>query len=174
MDGSAAGALSSGCGWDGASGGCGGMIGVSSAVSGGAAHVREEPELVDDDVGAAADRLDGTDRAVGPDLEGELIVVRRLTHPCTGDLVVDLAHRREDGVDGDYADSRAVHLAGGRVTAALLDVELDVEPAVRRVHAGQIEVLVHDFVVFWHLEVGGDDLPLAAADVEDERAGPIG
>ena len=140
---------------------------------GGAAHVREETELIDNHVSAAADGLDGAHRAVGPHFEGELVVVRRLTNARVGDLVIDLANRREDGVDGDNADCGAVHLASGRVPTARLDVELDVEPSVGRVYGREIQVLVHDLVVFGYLKVSGGDRPLAAADIENEGAGPV-
>ena len=69
------------------------------------------------------ERLARRDRAVGLDLEGELVVVRGLLDPGGLDLERDPPHRREDRVDRDLTDRRAgpLRLVGRRVAAALLD-----------------------------------------------------
>src|SRR5437868_1038821 len=88
-------------------------------------QVGEDRELADQDLGALADRVLGLDRAVGRDVEDQLVVVRALPDARRLDVVRDAADRREHRVDGDHADR--VRLAavplGGDVAAAATDRE---------------------------------------------------
>ena len=96
--------------------------------------VREDRELADQDLGSLADRLARVDRAVGGDVERELVVVGALTDAGGLDVVRDAPDRREDRVDGDHADrglDAAVQL-GRDVPAAAADRERHLELAACR------------------------------------------
>ena len=69
-----------------------------------AVEVGEDRELADEDLGRLAERVLRIDRAVGRDVERELVVVGALTDAGSLDLVRDAAHRREDRVHRDDAD----------------------------------------------------------------------
>src|SRR5262249_47336158 len=64
-------------------------------------EVDEDREVVLHELGREAHGVAGRDRAVGPDLEGELLVVGSLAHARRVHEVVDLLDRRVDGVEGD-------------------------------------------------------------------------
>src|SRR5206468_258054 len=66
--------------------------------------VREDRELPDEDLGRLGDRLARIDRAVGGDVELELVVVGALADARRLDVVRDAPDRREDRVDRDHAD----------------------------------------------------------------------
>ncbi len=70
-------------------------------------------------------------RAVGPDFDGQLVVVGGLADARALDLVVDLLDRRVHRVDRDPADAEIlVEVAiGGDVAAAALDAQLHVQLA---------------------------------------------
>src|SRR5579864_7657207 len=81
--------------------------------------VGEDRELADEDLSRLGQRVLRIDRAVGRDVEHELVVVRPLTDARGLDRVRDAAHRREDRVDRNDADRvlrPAIQL--GRVVAA--------------------------------------------------------
>src|SRR5664279_53840 len=79
--------------------------------------VREDRELADQDLGSLAERVLRVDRAVGRDVERQLVVVGALTDAGGLDLVGDAAHGREDRIDRDHADGvlRAAVELGGHV-----------------------------------------------------------
>src|SRR6185295_2141033 len=121
-------------------------------------QVGEDGELADEDLGRLADRVTRLDRAVGRDVEDELVVVGALTDARRLDLVRDTPHRREDGVDRDDADGGlrpAVEL-GGDVAAAAADRQGHLELALVA-ELRELEVLVQDLEVGGSLNVGGGD-----------------
>ena len=63
------------------------------------AHVREAEEVLDQLLAGLLHRLNGSDRAVGPNLYHQAFEVRVLTHASALDGVVHLAHRRVYRVD---------------------------------------------------------------------------
>ena len=69
-------------------------------------RIGEDRELLDEELGRTGDRLLRLDRAVGGDLEDELVVVRALPDARGVDLVRDTPDGREDRVDRDDADRR--------------------------------------------------------------------
>ena len=106
--------------------------------------------------------------AVGPDLEGELVVVGDLTETGGFDEVVDLADGRVDGVDRDEAEAEVgVEVLVGRdVATAALEAHLHVDLAAFG-DGADVDVLVEDLDVavgFDH--AGGDDAGLVGAEVE--------
>src|SRR5215210_9167408 len=76
-----------------------------------AVGVGEDRQLRDEDLGRLAQRVLRLDRAVGLDVERELVVVGALADAGLLDRVRDAAHGREDRVDRDDADG----LVGGLV-----------------------------------------------------------
>ena len=117
---------------------------------------------------ACADRVARVDRAVGGDVEDELVVVRALADARGLDLVRDAADRREDRVDRDHADRRlraAVEL-GRHVAAAAADRERHLELALVG-DVGDLELRVEDLEVGGRLDVGGrDDARALLRDVD--------
>src|SRR5215203_2746739 len=118
-------------------------------------EVGKDRELADQDLGRLRDRVLRVHRAVGRDVEDQLVVVRTLADARRLDVVGDAADRREHRVDGDDPDRvRAAAIALGRhVAASAADRERDLEPALRR--------QVRDLEVGRRLDVGGRDRPLA-------------
>ena len=99
------------------------------------AEAHEEPEVLGEQPGGAADGLDRGERAVGPDLDDELVPLGLLTDAGLLDEEVGLADRREDGVDRDHADRLALVLVAlrGDVALAALDHEVHAQLRLRRV-----------------------------------------
>src|SRR6187397_2572679 len=114
-------------------------------------EIREDRELTNEDLGRLADRIARFDRAIGRDVEDELVVVRAQTDARGLDLVGDPANGREDRVDRDDADrglGPAVQL-GRDVAAATPDGERDLQLALVRD--------MRDLELRESLDVGGRD-----------------
>src|SRR5690348_6002806 len=137
-------------------------------------EVDEDAHVVLDELGGQADGVLGRDGAVGPDLEHELFVVGHLAETCGFDGVVDLAHRRVDGVHGNIADGQIfiVVAVGGDVAAAVLDAHFDVQLAAFA-DGGDIDALIEDGEVGILLDVGGSD-GAGGFDVEIDGLGQDG
>ena len=103
----------------------------------------------DQDLGRAREGLLRRDGAVRLDLDGQLVVVGHLADAGVLDVVVDLAHGREDGVHGDDADGHLLGALGGQVAHAPLDGEVHLDGGAVRVEGQQLLVRVDD------LDVGG-------------------
>src|SRR5690554_4043352 len=95
-------------------------------------EVDEDRHLLLDDLGGVSHRVLGQHAAVGPDLKGKFVVVGTLSDARVGDLVVHLANRAEQTVDGD--DAKAVFfrlvLISGDVAVAGVDGKLHTKLAV--------------------------------------------
>ncbi len=101
------------------------------------------------------ERLLGGDGAVGLDLDGQLVVVGHLADAGVLDRVVDLAHGREDGVDGDDADGQGLRSLGRQVADAALDGQVDLDRHVARVEDHEVLLGVDDLDVRVLGDVGG-------------------
>ena len=90
----------------------------------------------------------GSDGAVGPDFERELIVVGDLTETRGFDGVIALAHRRVNGIDGNETDAEIFIeiLVGGNVAAAALEAHFHIELAAFA-DRGNVDVFVENFDV---------------------------
>ena len=135
-----------------------------AAVGGhlGLADRHERAELLDEDRGGAAERLLGPDRAVGLDLDRQLVEVRDLADARALDPVVDLPDRGEDRVDGDDADRQRLGALDAEVADAALDRHVHVDRHVVRVEGHEHEVAVHDLDVRRLHDVRGEDRAGAA------------
>ena len=120
--------------------------------------VREDRELADQDLGRLGERVLRLDRAVGRDVERELVVVGALPDAGGLDRVRDAAHRREDRVDRDDADRvlRPAVQLGRRVAAAAADRQRQLEPAAVG-EVRDLELRVEDLELGRRLDVGGRD-----------------
>lgn len=89
------------------------------------------------------------DRAVGPDLQRETVIVGDLTDAHIVHRVVDLHHRRVNGIDGDLPDNSARILlvaVGLHIAPALVEGNAHKEAAVLA-EACDMQVRVEDFNV---------------------------
>src|ERR1039458_5233047 len=101
------------------------------------------------------ERLARRDRAVGLDLEDQLVEVRRLLDADRLDREGHAAHRREDRVERDRPEgARALVALRAHVALAPFDGHVEREVALR-VEGGDAEIAVEDLDVGAHLEVGG-------------------
>src|SRR3954451_7380727 len=91
--------------------------------------VGEDRQRGDQDLGGLAQRGLRVQRAVGLDVERQLVEVRPLADARLLHLVGDAAHRREDRVDRDDADRLVGRLVllGRAVAAAAADREVELE-----------------------------------------------
>ena len=130
------------------------------------AEADEESEVLGEQAGRAADRLDRRERAVGPDLDDQLVPLGLLADAGLLDEEVGLADRGEDGVDRDHADRLALFLValGGDVALAALDHEVHAQLRLRRVQGGDVLAGIADLDVTRQLDVGRGDLLADRAD----------
>ena len=122
-------------------------------------EVDEQLQLVLQNAGRQRDRIIRRHRAVGLDVDIELIVVGRLADAGIFDLVGDAADRRKDGVDRYQAD-RAIFsavLSGGDIALAVLDRHFHLERRAL-VEMAQHQIGVHDLDIGTGLDHAGLDL----------------
>ena len=124
----------------------------------------EQAELRDEDLGRARERLLRRHGAVGLDLDGQLVVVGHLADASVLDVVVDLAHGREDGVHRDDPDGHLLRALGGEVAHAALDGQVDLDGHAVRVERQQLLVRVDDLDVRGLHDVRGGDRASAVLD----------
>src|SRR5579864_4145830 len=120
--------------------------------------VGEDRELADEDLGRLRERILRIDRAVGRDVEHELVVVRALTDARRLDRVRDAADGREDRVDRDDADRvlRPAIQLGRVVPAAAADRPGELQPAAIR-EVRDLELRIEDLELGRRFDVGGGD-----------------
>ena len=100
------------------------------------------------------DRVARRHRAVGPDINGQLVVVGRLAQTGRFDEVVDLADRRVHRVDRNPSDAQILIevLVGRHIAAPLLDSHLHVQRTAVG-DGGNVQARLEDFDVPVRLEV---------------------
>ena len=108
--------------------------------------------MLGEDLGREADGLVGLHAAIGPHFEGQLVIVRNLTHAGVDHGVVDLLDGGEDGVDRDHADGhiRILVLIRAHIAATLVD--------------GQRHLQVGVLVEGSNVEIGVDELKLVVGN----------
>src|SRR5581483_4274921 len=94
-------------------------------------EVDEDIHVVFQQLRRKADRVRGSNRAVGPDFERELVVIGDLSETRGLNRVIALAHRRVDRVDRNESDAEVFVevLIGGDVAAAALQAHFHIELA---------------------------------------------
>src|SRR6267378_2612876 len=130
--------------------------------------VDEDGHVVFEQLGGEAEGIRWKYSPVGPDLDGELVVVGDLTETGSLDEVIDLADGRVDGVDRDEAEAEvAVEVLVGRdVAAAALEAHLHIDLAAFA-DGADVDVLVENLdVAIGFDHAGGDDAGLVGAEVE--------
>src|SRR5579883_1046924 len=94
----------------------------------------EDVEGLAQELGGLNERLGRVERAIGPDLEDQAVIVRDLADASVLDVVVHLGDGREERVDRQEARrpvALGAKLLGRDVAAALGDLDLHVELAAR-------------------------------------------
>ncbi len=137
-------------------------------------EVDEDAHVVLDEFRGEANGVLRRDRAVGPHFERKLLVVGHLPQARRFDSVIDLAHRRVDGIHRNVADGQVfIEVAvGGHVAAAVLDAHFQLQLAAFATR-GPIDVLIeHGEVRFFFDHRGGHHARLIHVDVN--RLGLIG
>lgn len=132
----------------------GGLFGFEALV-----EVDEHGQLLFEDLGGEGEGVFGGDGAVGPDLNGELVVVSVLSNASVSDSVVDLRDGRKDSVDRDGAD-RHLRAISDRVSAevafTLFNAELHLEGAAIA-NRGDVEVRIQDLSLGVDGEIRGTE-----------------
>ena len=104
----------------------------------------EQRKLVDQDVGGLHQGGHGRDRAVGLHVDDQAVQVGAGANTCALDGVVDTPNRCEDCVDGDHAQRDGLAAVRGQVADTPLDGQLHVQPRVRRVERGDVQLGIGD------------------------------
>ena len=119
--------------------------------------------MVAEDAGAQADGVPGGDGTVGPYLQGQLVEVGQVADTGVFHRVIDLPHRRVNGVHRDQTDDGLGRLVpvGGDIAPAMRQGQLHVEAGVRS-QGGNVEVRIEDLHLAVGLDVAGGDFALTA------------
>ena len=128
--------------------------------------------MVAQDAGAQRDGIPGVDGAVGPHLQGQLVIVRGIAHTGVLHGVVDLADGGVDGVHRDHTDDglSGLVLVGGDIAPAMGQGQLHAQSGIGT-QGGDVEVGIQDLHVGVRLDVAGRNLALAGGlDVDGLHA----
>ena len=90
-------------------------------------QIDEQSQMVVQNFGSQRNRLIRPDRSVGPNFQGEFVVVRDLSYTSVLNLKVDPLNRRIQTVDGNNSDrlSGILILIGSDISSALGDRKID-------------------------------------------------
>ena len=129
--------------------------------------------MVHQDAGAQADRVPGGDGAVGPHLQGQLVIVGGVSHAGVLHGVVDLAHRRIDRIHGNDPDNAlgGLILVRGHVSAALRESQFHIQRCVGA-QGGDVMLRIEHLHVTVGLDVPGGDRALAGS-LDVDRLDPF-
>ena len=118
--------------------------------------------MVHQDAGAQRNCIPGVDGAVGPHLQGQLVIVGEITHTGVLNGIVDLLDRSVDGVHRDQADDRLGRLVpvGRDIAPAVGQRQLHVEGGIGA-QGGDVVVGIQDLHLAVSLDIAGSDLALA-------------
>ena len=109
--------------------------------------------MLGENLGGKADSLVRLNAAVGPHLQGQLVIVGDLAHAGIGHRVVDLADGGEDGVDRNDPDGHVgiLVLFRAHVSAALVDGQRHLQVGIL-VEGGNVHVRIQNL----DLRIGDD------------------
>ena len=136
-------------------------------------QIHEQLEMAVQNLRRGADGFIRLDAAVGPDLEGQAIVIGLLTNAGVFDGIVHLADRRKDGIRRDDPDGRIGILVVrcAHIAAALFQGQVHDEIGVL-VEGGDVQIAVHNLDLIVHREGGRSQLT-GTLDVDRHRLGTI-
>lgn len=125
-------------------------------------EVGEQAQMVGKDLRAETDRISCGDGRIGPDFQGQLIIVCHVAHARVFHGVVHLVNRRVDGIDGDRADGQVgcLVLVGRDVSAPMVHGDLHVEGGIGTQRA-DVQIRIEDLHFSIGLDVACSDLLLA-------------
>src|SRR6185437_4892393 len=111
-------------------------------------EVDEDGHVVLQQLGGKPKRIGGKNGAVGPDLDGELVVVGDLAETGRLDEIVDLANGRMDGIHGNEAQTEVgvEVFVRGDVATASLEAHLHIDLAAFG-DGADVDILVEDLNV---------------------------
>ena len=112
---------------------------------------------------------------VGPNLQGQLIIVGHIAHTGVFHGVVHLVNRRVDGIDGDDADHGLGSLVpvSGDIAAAMAHGDLHVQGGVGT-QGGNVQIGVEDFHLAVCLDIPGRHLTGAhCVDIHSFHPGAV-
>src|SRR6185437_4561740 len=140
-----------------------------------ALQIDEDGELILQDASGATDGLFRLDRAIGLDVDDQLVQVRALLHTCRLDRVGHTTHRAEGGVQQQPADRAALFLEAHAlhrrtIAAATLHLQLHAQLAGLG-QVGNHEVGIDDLDVVIHANVSRGDRTGALLVQPQVRAG---
>ena len=112
--------------------------------------------MVAQNTGSQRDRVPGVDGPVGPDLQRQLVIVGGVTHTGVLHRVVDLAHRRIDGVHRNHPNDRLGRLVlfRGHIAPAVGERQFHRQGGVGA-QSGNIQIWVQNLHVSIRLNVPG-------------------
>ena len=130
--------------------------------------------MLGEDLGGKADGLVRLNAAVGPHLQGQLVIVGDLAHAGIGHRVVDLADGGEDGVDRNDPDGHVgiLVLFRAHVSAALVDGQRHLQVGIL-VEGGDMHLRIDELKLVINGDVLGLDLG-GALHIEHDGFGLIG
>src|SRR5690348_13224235 len=133
--------------------------------------VDEDGHVVFEQLGGLADGVLRRDGAVGPDFDGELVVIGHLAEAGGLDGEVYFAHGRVNRIDGDVAEGQVLIVVaiGGDVATSALEAHFDIELAALA-DGGDGHIAVEHFDVGIGFDLAADDL----AGLFDAQAGDAG
>ena len=108
--------------------------------------VDEDRHVILEQLGGLADGVLRRNGTIGPDFNGQLVVIGVLAQTGSFHGIVHFAHRRVNGVDRNVSDGQVfIVIAIGRdIAAAAFDAHIDIELAAFA-HGGDVQVAVENF-----------------------------
>ena len=117
--------------------------------------------MIHQHAGSITDGLFRVDRAVGFQINNQLVQIGTLLHPSRFNLIADAAHRAERSIHQDTADGLVLFLVrragiGGNVAATSFDLDLHFQLAAGS-NVGNHVVGIDDFDIVRHFDIGRRD-----------------
>ena len=134
----------------------------------GIGKIREQAQMVGQNLCTEADRISCGDGRIGPDFERKLVIVCHVAHTGVLHGVVHLVDRRVNRIDGNRSDGHVGRLVliGRDVSAAVAQRDFHVEGGVGTQRA-DMKVRIENLDLAVCLDVAGGDFTFAGGVDED-------